>query len=222
MTRQLYELTAADGTHFSPYCWRVKLALAHKNLKYDIIPWHFTDKEALAASGQGKVPVLIDGGNIVSDSQIIADYLERTYPNEESLFGDLPSRALTMFVKEWAETVLHPAIARVVVVDVYRRLVPQDQPYFRQSREIMFKRSLEEIEAGRDGALEALQAALRPLRRLLGGQKFLAGATPNWADHVVFGALQWGRLMSPMPLLAENDQILDWMGRVLSTYGLEG
>ena len=101
-------------------------------------------------------------------------------------------------------------------------LLPQDQPYFRQSREIMFKRSLEEIEAGRDGALETLQAALRPLRRLLGGQKFLAGATPNWADHIVFGALQWGRLMSSMPLLAENDQILDWMGRVLSTYGLEG
>ncbi len=221
MTRQLYDLTAADGTRFSPYCWRVKLALAHKNLKYETIPWHFTEKAALAASGQEKVPVLQDGANIVSDSQIIADYLERTYPNEESLFGDAPARALTMFVKEWVEGVLHPAIARVVVVDVYRRLAPQDQAYFRQSREAMFKRSLEEIEAGRGAALEALQMALRPLRRLLGGQRFMAGDTPNWADHIVFGALQWGRLMSSTPLLAENDAILDWMSRVLSTYGLD-
>ena len=220
MSRQLYDLTAADGTRFSPYCWRVKLALAHKNLKYETVPWHFTEKEAIAASGQEKVPVLQDGPNIVSDSQIIADYLERTYPNEESLFGEAPARALTMFVKEWTETVLHPAIARVVVVDVYRRLAPKDQPYFRQSREAMFKRSLEEMEAGRDAALEALQVALRPLRRLLGGQRFIAGETPNWADHIVFGALQWGRLMSPAPLLPENDPILSWMENVLATYGL--
>ncbi|MDE1906025.1 MAG: glutathione S-transferase N-terminal domain-containing protein [Rhodospirillales bacterium] len=222
MTRQLYDLTAADGTRFSPYCWRVKLALAHKNLKYETIPWHFTEKEALAASGQEKVPVLQDGANIVSDSQIIADYLERTYPNEESLFGDAPARALTMFVKEWTETALHPAIARVVVVDVYRRIAPKDQAYFRTTREAMFKRSLEEIEAKRPAALEALQMALRPLRRLLGGQRFMAGDTPNWADHIVFGALQWGRLMSSTPLLAEGDAILDWMSRVLVTYGLEG
>lgn len=222
MSRQLYDLAAADDTRFSPYCWRVKLALAHKNLTYETTAWHFTEKEALAASGQEKVPVLQDGPNIVSDSQIIADYLERTYPNEKSLFGDASARALTMFVKEWTETVLHPAMARVVVVDVYRRLAAKDQDYFRTTREATFKRSFEEIEAGRGDALDALHLALRPLRRLLGGQHFLAGEAPNWADHIVFGALQWGRLMSSTPLLPENDVILEWMSRVLASYGLEG
>ncbi len=222
MSRKLYDLTAADGTRFSPYCWRVKLALAHKNIDYETIPWHFTEKAAIAASGQEKVPVLQDGANIVSDSQIIADYLERTYHTENSLFGEAPARALIMFVKEWSETILHPALARVVVVDVYRRLAPQDQAYFRQSREAMFKCSLEEIEANRPAALETLQASLRPLRRLLSNQGFIAGEAPNWADHIVFGGLQWGRLMSSTPLLPENDVILGWMSRVLSHYGLEG
>ena len=221
MSRQLYDLTAADGTRFSPYCWRVKLALAHKNLNYETIPWHFTEKEAIAASGQEKVPVLQDGANIVSDSQIIADYLERTYPNEESLFGEPPARALIMFVKDWAETMLHPAIAPVVLGDIYRRLAPKDQPYFRKTREAMFKRSIEEIDEDRPAAQARLQATLKPLYRLLSNQRFIAGEAPNWADHIVFGALQWGRLMSASPLLPDNDPILDWMGRVLSTYGLQ-
>ena len=221
MTRQLYDLTAADGTRLSPYCWRVKLALAHKNLDYETIPWHFTEKEAIAASGQGKVPVLLDGANVVSDSQIIADYLERTYPNEESLFGEPPARALIMFVKDWAETILHPAIAPVVLGDIYRRLAPKDQPYFRQTREAMFKRSIEEMDADRPAAMEKLHATLKPLYRLLSTQSFIAGDAPNWADHIVFGALQWGRLMSATPLLPEDDPIVDWMDRVLSTYGLQ-
>ncbi|MBU6450029.1 MAG: glutathione S-transferase N-terminal domain-containing protein [Rhodospirillales bacterium] len=221
MSRQLYDLTAADGTRFSPYCWRVKLALAHKNLKYETIPWHFTDKAAIAASGQEKVPVLIDGAHVVADSQIIADYLERTYPNEETLFGDPPARALTMFVKNWAETILHPAIARIVAPDVYQRLAPQDQPYFRQTREAMFKCRLEDIKKDQQSAKEKFIATVKPLQRLLSGQRFIAGESPNWADHIVFGAMRWGTLMSAMPLLQENDVILKWMETVLSTYGLE-
>lgn len=222
MTRQLFDLAAADDTRFSPYCWRVKLALAHKNLGYETIPWRFIDKAAIAASGQGKVPVLLDGGSVVSDSQLIADYLERTYPNEASLFGEPPARALILFIKEWAETVLHPAIAIVVLGDIYRRLAPEDQPYFRQTREAMFKRSIEEIDADRPAAMEKLRATLKPLHRLLSAQRFIAGDAPNWADHIVFGALQWGRLMSASPLLPEDDPITEWMSNVLATYGLGG
>ena len=222
MSRSLYDLTASDGTRFSPYCWRVKLALAHKNLDYETIPWHFTEKEALAASGQGKVPVLLDGANIVSDSQIIADYLERTYPNEASLFGEPPARALSMFVKQWAETSLHPALAQLLVADIHRRLHPKDQEYFRLTREAMLGRRLEEFDATRHLALERLDLVLRPLRKLLTDQPFLAGEAPNWADHIVFGALQWGRLMSSTPLFQPSDALLGWMQRVLGTYGLEG
>lgn len=222
MTRRLYDLAAADGTRFSPYCWRVKLALAHKNLNYETIPWHFTDKAAIAASGQTKVPVLEDGPHLVADSQIIADYLERSYPNEETLYGEPPARALIMFIKDWTEMVLHPAILRVIVPDIYRRLASVDQPYFKQTREAALKTSFTDIEAGRSEALAQLRNTLKPLHRLLSNQNFLAGDAPNWADHIVFGALQWGRLMSETPLFTSDDPALPWMGRVLSAYGLEG
>jgi glutathione S-transferase len=111
MKRVLYDLAAADETvRFSPYCWRVKLALAHKNLSYTTVPWRFTDKAALAFSGQDKVPVLVDGAKVVADSQTIAEYLETAYPNEASLFGEPPSRALTKFIKAWTEDVLQRAL----------------------------------------------------------------------------------------------------------------
>ena len=52
-TMKLYELAALeDDRCFSPYCWRIKMALAHKGLSYETIPWRFTEKAEIALSGQ--------------------------------------------------------------------------------------------------------------------------------------------------------------------------
>ena len=96
--RLLYDLAARDESiRFSPYCWRTKLALAHKNLSFETVAWHFTDKDAIAFSNQGNVPVLVDGETVIADSHEIAEYLETAYPNEASLFGDAAARALISF-----------------------------------------------------------------------------------------------------------------------------
>jgi Glutathione S-transferase, N-terminal domain len=53
MTLRLYYLAGAEPERrFSPYCWRIRLALAHKNLPVETIPWRFTEKAEIAASGQ--------------------------------------------------------------------------------------------------------------------------------------------------------------------------
>ncbi|MFZ5511229.1 MAG: glutathione S-transferase N-terminal domain-containing protein, partial [Pseudomonadota bacterium] len=68
MSMTLYDLAGADeSVRFSPYCWRVKLALRHKGLEVQTIPWCFTDKGRIAFSGQGLVPVLTDGDKTVVD-----------------------------------------------------------------------------------------------------------------------------------------------------------
>ncbi|MDE1903950.1 MAG: glutathione S-transferase N-terminal domain-containing protein, partial [Alphaproteobacteria bacterium] len=37
---KLFDLAGADDDRrFSPYCWRVKLALAHKGLPVETVPW---------------------------------------------------------------------------------------------------------------------------------------------------------------------------------------
>jgi glutathione S-transferase len=51
MTLRLYDLAGAQPERrFSPYCWRIRLALAHKNLPVETIPWRFTEKAEIAAS----------------------------------------------------------------------------------------------------------------------------------------------------------------------------
>jgi glutathione S-transferase len=222
MTRLLYDLAGADpDLRFSPYCWRVKLALAHKNLDYETVPWYFTDKEAIAFSGQGKVPVLVDDGHVVSDSQEIADYLDETYAHEPPLYGEAPARALTGFVKSWTDKVLQPALMQILAPDIHAKLDPRDQDYFRSSREARLGCTLEELAARREDSIAAFQATLTPLLALLRDQPFIAGDAPAYADHIVFGALQWARLMSSTPLFAADSQVLAWMEAVVETYGLK-
>jgi glutathione S-transferase len=97
-TMRLYDLAGAEpDRRFSPYCWRTRLALAHKNQTVETIPWRFTEKKAIAASGQTLVPVLVDGDQWVSDSWTIANYLEDKYPDSPSLFGGPGGRALPAF-----------------------------------------------------------------------------------------------------------------------------
>ncbi len=221
MSRTLYDLAAADpNLRFSPYCWRVKLALAHKGLAYDSIPWRFTEKEAIAISGQTLVPVLIDGGTVLHDSQTIAEYLEVNYPHAPSLFGDSQTRALTRFIKQWTEDVLHPAIVKIVLPDIFQLIDPKDQPYFRQTRETRLHTTIEAMAAARATHLPALQTALTPLRHTLAVQDFLAGASPAYADHIVFGALQWARLTSSTKLLEDDDPIHRWMAALTERYRL--
>jgi glutathione S-transferase len=222
MTRLLYELAAADpDLRFSPFCWRTKLALAHKNLSYETVPWRFTEKEAIAFSGQTKVPVLVDGDNVIADSEAIAAYLDDTYPNEPPLYGEPPAPALTLFVRSWTETRLQPALLRILAPDIFARLDERDKDYFRTTREERLGCTLEELAARRAEHVAAFESVLTPLLTLLSQQDFIAGDAPGYADHIVFGALQWAKLTSSTPLFAEDSTIAIWMAAVLETYGLE-
>jgi len=80
--------------------------------------------------------------------------------------------------------------------------------------------SLAALAERRDEWLAALRRALAPLRATLVDQPFLAGAAPNYADHIVFGAFQWARAASPVEILAADDgAIAAWRERMLDAYG---
>ena len=216
---KLFDLAGADDDRrFSPYCWRVKLALAHKGLPVETVPWRFTEKDRIAASGQGRVPVLVDGDKWIADSWTIANYLEDTYPDRPSLFGGGAGRALSHFYVGWADTILQPAMARLIVRDVFDRVHAKDRTYFRQSREERYGQTLEQVVADRDKNLPAFRARLSPLRVALQGQPFLAGASPLHADYIVFGSFQWARATSAFELLATDDVVHAWRERMLDLY----
>jgi glutathione S-transferase len=216
----LYDLAGAEADRrFSPFCWRTKMALAHKGLEVETVPWRFTEKDALPQPNAGRVPVIVDGGQVVHDSSAIADYLETRYSDRPSLFGDEAGRALTRFVQNWTETILQPALIGFVVLDIHHHSAPQDRPYFRQSREERFGRSLEDVVKDREARLPAFRESLTPLRRTLERQQFLGGAAPTYADYIVFGAFQWARAISDFELLAADDPVAAWRGRLLDLFG---
>ncbi len=214
----MYDLAGADpDVRFSPYCWRTRFALAHKGLPVETVPWRFSDTEAIAFSGQGKVPVIRDGETVVSDSWAIAEYLEDRHP-EPPMFGGAFGRAHAQFVNAWADGVLVGAIARFIVRDLLDIIDPGDGDYFRTSREARFGASLQAVQAGREDRVPAFRELLQPIRAVLRRQDWLGGAGPSYADYIIAGTLMWPRCASRFALLEDNDSVALWLDRVLDLY----
>ena len=194
------------------------MALAHKGLAVETVPWRFTEKDKLPQPNAGRVPVIIDGDRVVHDSTVIADYLEERYPDRPSLFGGAAGRALARFVQSWTETVLQTGLIRLVMLDIHRHCAQRDQAYFRHSREERFSATLENVVRDRQALLPAFRTSLDPLRRTVERQDFLSGSSPAYADYLVFGAFQWARAISDLEVLAAGDPIGAWRGRMLDLF----
>ncbi|AOU92694.1 glutathione S-transferase family protein [Achromobacter ruhlandii] len=215
----LYDLAGADPTlRFSPHCWKTHMALAHKGLTANTVPWRFTDKEAIEFSGQKLVPVLVHGDHVISDSWQIACYLEDTFPERPSLFGGDTGRALSLFANSWADTTLVPTLARLLLPEIHALIDAKDKDYFRHTREKRFGR-LEDLPALREEQLAALRASLLPLRQMLARQPYLAGQQPAYGDYAVFGFFMWARCTSALELLAADDPVAAWRERLLDAHG---
>jgi glutathione S-transferase len=218
MTRRLYDLAGADpDRRFSPYCWRIRLALAHKNLPVETIPWRFTERAEIAASKQGFVPVLVDGDRWVSDSWTIANYLEDNYPDMPSLFGGEAGRKLTRHYSGYADS-LGSAIFPFVALDILGHVADKDRTYFRESREKRVGKTLEAFVADREAKLPAFRAGLAALRATLKAQPYFGGDQPLYADYAVFGPFQWARCISPFALLEHDDPVKLWRDRLLDRF----
>jgi glutathione S-transferase len=217
---ELYDLAGAElDRRFSPFCGRTRLALAHKELPVTTIPWRFVEKDKIAPSGQGRVPVLVDNGRWIADSWAIANYLEDAYLDRRSLFGGASGRALSRFYNNWADTVLNPGLIRLTLLDIFRHLDEGDKDYFRRSREERFKTSLESFVADRAQRIEDFRQSLTPLRLTLQTQPFLGGEAPHYADYIVFGGFQWVRCISDFAVLAADDPVAAWRQRLLGLFG---
>jgi glutathione S-transferase len=158
------------------------MALKHKGLPFDTIPRRFTDKDVIAFSAQGRVPVLLDGDRIVSDSWTISTYLEDAYADRPFLFGSEGGRAATRFIKAWTDGVLVGGILRLIIMDIFAHLDEKPRSYFRQTREHRLGAALETIGGDRETNVLAFRKTLEPIRAILGAQPYLGGEAPAYAD----------------------------------------
>lgn len=223
MTRLLYSLCGADTEcRFSPHVWKVIMALGHKGLDFDEVPTPFTGIKAVENGFSTTVPVLNDRGHLVRDSFDIALYLEDAYPDTPSLFDGEGGKAVSRAVEGYSQFIIQPALVRIVVKDIHDLLAPADRSYFRESREARFGQTLEDMEAASGAELAAFPAKLEPMRHVLKFQSFIGGENPLFADYILFGALQWARIVSPKPVLAAGDPVRDWFERCLDLHDGRG
>lgn len=217
MTRTLYDLCGRDERlRFSPYCWRVRMALAHKELAYDTIAWRFEDKQALAFADYDKVPVLCDDDQVITDSFDIMRYLDKTYP-DALVLGEGVSYQRALFFKYFVERSVTPALFRLVAMDLLAAIHPDDREYFRKTREARFGARLEDVN-NPEQARQQLVTLLAPVRDQLRSSPFLDGEAPGGNDYLLFGSLMWVHTVSLETLGEKNAFVDEWFKRMLSVH----
>lgn len=94
------------GSYLSPYVRKVLACLEAKGLAYEVDPIvpFFGDDRFSRLSPLRRIPVLVDGDLVLSDSSVICQYIEDKQP-EPSLFPvDIRDRARARWLEEFADT----------------------------------------------------------------------------------------------------------------------
>jgi glutathione S-transferase len=88
-------LTLYDAAR-CPYCARVRIVLAEKDVEYEPIEIDLTDRPAWIydKNSTGRVPVLEEDGWLLPESAVIMEFLEDRYPDPALLAADAADRAL--------------------------------------------------------------------------------------------------------------------------------
>ncbi len=215
----MYERIGYQERRPSPFSWRIRYAIAHKGIPVEFRTVRFADVETIRAlSGQDKVPIVVDDGQVIYDSWNIAVHLETRFPDRPSLFGGDVGRGLTRALSFWSENALGPAIRRLISSDFIYCLAPEDRPYFRRSREVQFGCTLEAYCADRERWLGEFEATIAPLEQTLTEQAYLAGAEPAYADYLLFSVFQYARLGSPHEILRPGTALRRWRDALISRF----
>jgi len=102
-----------------PYCQKVRVVLAEKDLSYDLAPVDLRKNEQktpefLRLNPYGKVPVLEDEEIVIYESTIINEYLEDEYPLPSLMPGDSAGRARVRMLEDYGDNIFLPQTSLVL------------------------------------------------------------------------------------------------------------
>ncbi len=94
------------GNYISPYVRKVLACLELKGLEYEIDPIapFVGNDEFTRLSPLRRIPVLVDGSLVLSDSSVICQYLEDRHPTPSVYPHDIADRARARWLEEYADT----------------------------------------------------------------------------------------------------------------------
>jgi glutathione S-transferase len=94
------------GSYVSPYVRKVLVCMELKGLDYEVDPItpFFGNDEFRKLSPLCRIPVLIDGALVLTDSTVIAEYLDEQFPKPRLLPKEPKERARSRWLEEYADS----------------------------------------------------------------------------------------------------------------------
>ena len=131
------------GVNASPFVRKVRVALAEKNIPYELKPQvpFGQPPEYLKISPLGKIPCLQDGNYTLPDSSCIIAYLERTNPKPALYPEDPKEYGRALFLEEYADSRLVETLGAVFFQRVVRKVI------FKQESDETIVRNKIDVEA---------------------------------------------------------------------------
>lgn len=116
-----------------PFSRKVRLALAEKGLEFDLQVEKIWERRTafLAMNPAGDVPVLVEAdGTILSNSQVICEYLEEVYPEVDLLGSDPMQRAETRRLVGWFDVKFNREVTDNIVGEkLMKRFLKLGEPH---------------------------------------------------------------------------------------------
>jgi glutathione S-transferase len=161
---------------FSTNVERAALALAHKGLEVESVVIAYEDRSPVVeVSGQGLVPVLVDGDEVVADSTRILRHLEARWPDPPLFPRDAARRAELDVFLDWFNRVWKLA-PNAIEAELER-----DEPDHRRVAELS----------------ASMRASLDLFEAMLDGREHLFGDDFSAADCAAFPFLKYAQLRDP-------------------------
>ncbi len=94
------------GSYLSPYVRKVLVCLEAKGITYEVdhlVPFFGNDAFS-TLSPLRRIPVLVDGDLVLTDSTVICEYLDELKPEPRLYPRDIRARARTRWLEEFADT----------------------------------------------------------------------------------------------------------------------
>jgi glutathione S-transferase len=106
-------------------------------------------------------------------------------------------------------------VRNLVIVDIWAAQSPDNQTYFRDSREKRFGSTLEDLQQGREERVKPFnEVTLAPAAHALAQAEWLGGDAPDYADCLLFGSLVWAPVISDFEMLRDGP-VKDWFKRAV-------
>ena len=182
----MLELYGSPPTRALRVIWLLnELGLEYAMRPVDIPRGETRSKEFLALNPAGKVPVLVDGTLVLTESVAIQLYLADKHPEAGLIPASVPERA-EMY--QW----------------IFFMVTEIEQPLWRIARHTFIYPEAQRLPQDAELARQECLAMLALLERHMHGRRYMVGARPSVADFNAAYLLDWAdetQLLEDMPRL---------------------